>query len=59
MTSIICAKQWKKGARVFIVSADFPIATFDEEFRDLSEQLAAGGEILATIPRRKPPIRED
>src|SRR5438128_506701 len=40
----------EEGARVFIVSADFPIATFDEEFRDLSEQLAAGGEILATIP---------
>lgn len=40
----------EEGARVFIVSADFPIPTFDEEFRDLSEQLAAGGEILATIP---------
>ena len=40
----------EEGARVFIVSADFPLTTFDEEFRDLSEQLNAGGEILATIP---------
>ncbi|MEP6707143.1 MAG: ATP-binding protein [Pyrinomonadaceae bacterium] len=40
----------EEGARVFIVSTDFPLTTFDEEFRDLSEQLAANGEVLATIP---------
>jgi two-component system chemotaxis sensor kinase CheA len=39
-----------EGARLFIVSANFPLAVFDEEFRALSARLAKDGEILATVP---------
>jgi len=40
----------EEGARLFIVSANFPVTTFDQEFRSLSERLAAGGELVATVP---------
>jgi len=39
-----------ESARVFIVTAEFPLAVFDQEFRDLSTHLAGEGEILATVP---------
>jgi two-component system chemotaxis sensor kinase CheA len=39
-----------EGARLFVVSANFPLAVFDEEFRALSGRLAKDGEILATVP---------
>lgn len=39
-----------EGARLLIISANFPLTTFDLEFRDLSSRLAVEGEILATIP---------
>ena len=39
-----------EGARLFLVTAEFPLAGFDQEFRDLSAHLAEWGEILATVP---------
>jgi two-component system chemotaxis sensor kinase CheA len=39
-----------EGARLFIISASFPLAVFDDEFRALSARLAKDGEILATVP---------
>lgn len=39
-----------EGARVFIVTAEFPLAAFDHDFRELSTHLAHEGEILATVP---------
>jgi two-component system, chemotaxis family, sensor kinase CheA len=39
-----------EGARLFVVSANFSITTFDQEFRKLSERLSAGGELVATVP---------
>jgi len=40
----------REGARVFIVSAAFPIETFDQGFRELSKLLGESGEIIATMP---------
>ena len=40
----------EEGSRLFVVSANFPILTFDQEFRRLSERLAANGELVATVP---------
>ncbi|MDX6612061.1 MAG: two-component system, chemotaxis family, sensor kinase CheA [Blastocatellia bacterium] len=39
-----------EGARLFVITAEFPLAEFDQEFRDLSTRLGRGGEILATVP---------
>ena len=39
-----------EGARTFVVTADFDLATFDESFRALSETLSEGGEIVSTLP---------
>jgi two-component system chemotaxis sensor kinase CheA len=44
------AEALAEGARLFIVSANFPIAVFDQKFRELSARLAEQGEILATVP---------
>ncbi|MEO8435546.1 MAG: ATP-binding protein, partial [Pyrinomonadaceae bacterium] len=40
----------EEGCRLFIISANFPILTCDQEFRRLSERLVAGGELVATVP---------
>lgn len=40
----------EEGARLFIVSANFPITTFDQQFRILSERLTSGGELVASVP---------
>src|SRR5688572_32938515 len=40
----------EEGCRLFIISANFPILSFDQEFRRLSERLIAGGELVATVP---------
>lgn len=39
-----------EGARPFIVEVNFDLATFDEQFRDLSDALGEGGEIISTLP---------
>jgi len=39
-----------EGANVLLVEADFPLESFDEEFRRLSDALRAGGEIVSTLP---------
>lgn len=39
-----------EGCRLFVISANFPILTFDQEFRRLSERLVASGELVATVP---------
>jgi two-component system chemotaxis sensor kinase CheA len=40
----------REGARLFIISAGFPIETFDHGFRELSKLLGQSGEIIATVP---------
>lgn len=40
----------REGAKIFIVSAAFPIETFDQGFRELSKLLGESGEIVATMP---------
>lgn len=40
----------REGARLFIVTAGFALATFDEQFRELSKLLGQSGEIIATVP---------
>ncbi|PYS22012.1 MAG: hypothetical protein DMF72_15060 [Acidobacteria bacterium] len=40
----------REGAKLFIVSAGFPIETFDYGFRELSKLLGQSGEVIATIP---------
>ena len=40
----------QEGALLFVVAADFDLATFDESFRALSETLAEAGEIISTLP---------
>jgi two-component system, chemotaxis family, sensor kinase CheA len=40
----------REGARLFIVSADFAIETFDQSYRDLSKLLGQTGEIISTVP---------
>src|SRR5918912_2269471 len=37
-------------ASVFVVSADFDLSSFDERFRQLSEVLSEGGEVVSTLP---------
>jgi Chemotaxis protein histidine kinase and related kinases len=39
-----------EGAGLFIVEVNFDLATFDEQFRDLSDALGEGGEIVSTLP---------
>ncbi len=39
-----------EGARLFDITADFDLATFDESFRELSDALARNGEIISTLP---------
>jgi two-component system chemotaxis sensor kinase CheA len=40
----------EEGARLFIVTVNFDLATFDERFRDFSDALAEGGELISTLP---------
>ncbi len=40
----------REGAKLFVVSASFPIETFDHGFRDLTRLLGQSGEVIATIP---------
>lgn len=40
----------REGAKLFVVSASFPIETFDHGFRDLTKLLGQSGEVIATIP---------
>jgi two-component system chemotaxis sensor kinase CheA len=40
----------REGAKLFIVSAGFPIDTFDHGFRELVKLLGQSGEVIATIP---------
>ena len=40
----------REGARAFIVEVNFDLMTFDERFRDLSDALSIGGEIISTLP---------
>ncbi|HWT01854.1 MAG TPA: ATP-binding protein [Pyrinomonadaceae bacterium] len=40
----------EEGARAFVVTAHFELATFDERFRNLSDALAEDGEIISTLP---------
>ncbi len=39
-----------EGANPFIVEVNFDLNTFDERFRDLSDALGVGGEIISTLP---------
>lgn len=39
-----------EGAHPFIVEVNFDLNTFDERFRDLSDALGVGGEIISTLP---------
>jgi two-component system chemotaxis sensor kinase CheA len=39
-----------EGARLFVVTVDFDLMTFDEQFRNLSDALAEGGEVISTLP---------
>ena len=40
----------EEGSNVFVVEADFDIATFDTEFKELSDALSSRGEIVSTQP---------
>lgn len=40
----------EEGARLFIVTVNFDLATFDERFRDFSDALSEGGELISTLP---------
>jgi two-component system, chemotaxis family, sensor kinase CheA len=40
----------REGARAYVVSADFGLDTFDEQFRRLSDALAECGEVVSTEP---------
>jgi two-component system, chemotaxis family, sensor kinase CheA len=40
----------REGARAYVVSADFGLDDFDEQFRRLSSALAACGEVVSTQP---------
>jgi two-component system chemotaxis sensor kinase CheA len=39
-----------EGARLFLVTVDFDLMTFDEQFRNLSDALGEGGEVISTLP---------
>src|SRR5205809_1049429 len=43
-----------EGARAYIVEADFRLATFDEQYRRLSDALSEGGEVVSTQPFVEP-----
>src|ERR1043166_5216763 len=40
----------REGARAYVISADFGLDDFDEQFRRLSEALAECGEVVSTQP---------
>ncbi len=40
----------REGARLFTISAAFPLETFDHDFRKLSRLLGESGEVIATVP---------
>ena len=40
----------REGARAHVIAADFDLATFDEQFRRLSEALGESGEVVSTQP---------
>ncbi len=40
----------EEGARAYVVTVHFELATFDERFRNLSDALAEDGEIISTLP---------
>jgi two-component system chemotaxis sensor kinase CheA len=40
----------REGARTYVVTVDFDLATFDEQFRRLSEALGGACEIISTQP---------
>ncbi len=40
----------REGADVFAITVDFDLVTFDEQFRNLSDTLAEGGEVISTLP---------
>lgn len=40
----------REGATLYVVSVDFDLADFDEQFRALREALGARGEVIATVP---------
>lgn len=39
-----------EGQRLFLISITFDLETFDERFRELSEALGRGGELITTLP---------
>lgn len=39
-----------EGAHLFVIGVNFDLTTFDEGFRDLSDALAASGELISTLP---------
>lgn len=39
-----------EGARLYVIKTAFGFETFDEQFRNLSDTLSEGGEILSTLP---------
>lgn len=39
-----------EGAQLFLINVKFDLMTFDERFRDLSDALSEGGEIISTMP---------
>src|SRR5215831_10853729 len=40
----------REGAKLFIVSAEFGIESFDRDFRELTRLLGQAGEVIATMP---------
>jgi two-component system, chemotaxis family, sensor kinase CheA len=40
----------QEGARLLLVTVNFDLATFDERFRDFSDALSEGGELISTLP---------
>lgn len=44
------AETLGEGARLFVIKVNFGFATFDEQFRNLSDALAEGGEVISTLP---------
>ena len=40
----------REGAKLFMVSAGFAIATFDQQFRELTKLLGQSGELITTVP---------
>ena len=44
------AEALAEGARAYVVSVDFDLADFDEQYRRLSESLKESGEVVSTQP---------